>query len=262
MPEGPAAVGNSKSREWGWEWLPRGLGMQEQGGRTAAGMEKRDRDQGRAWGPSEGAGVVLRELPQLLLLCLRLVSGDHQGMGIAHGHLERKWEGAAGNSPWNGKGQLGVGITHGMGKGHPGADTAHGEGEGGAEVIRSLPRDPSHCGIPARAGASQGCSREEPPCAVSITPWGTRPGHGLSPWVYLRVVHTHSPAGVMSSAWPQFPVYFREQPLVSSVHHPIDGMNWARPHFPVYFRGGPCTPLSITPCVSRAGQGLSHPKLF
>lgn len=84
-PEDPAAVGNSKSREWGWERPRRGLGMREWGGRTAAGMEKRDWDRGR--GPSEGAGVVLRELPQLLLLRLRLVPGDHQGVGIAHGHL-------------------------------------------------------------------------------------------------------------------------------------------------------------------------------
>lgn len=72
----------AENREGGWEWpLPGGLGMRGWGVR----MEKRDQD----WdgGPSEGAGVVLGELPQLLLLRLRLVPGDHQGVGIAHGHL-------------------------------------------------------------------------------------------------------------------------------------------------------------------------------
>lgn len=69
--------------------------MREWGRRTAARMEKQDQDQDQDqdWGqgPSEGAGVVLRELPQLLLLCLRLVPGDHQRVGIAHGHLEWEW---------------------------------------------------------------------------------------------------------------------------------------------------------------------------
>jgi len=37
--------------------------------------------------PSDGAGVVLGQLAELLLLGVALVAGDHQRVGVAHGHL-------------------------------------------------------------------------------------------------------------------------------------------------------------------------------
>lgn len=40
------------------------------------------------WLRSDGAGVVLRQLAQLLLLGIALIAGNHQGVGIAHGHLQ------------------------------------------------------------------------------------------------------------------------------------------------------------------------------
>lgn len=61
---------------------------------------------------SEGARVVLRQPLDLLLLRLALVSGDHQGVRVAHGHLgdksrqPRHWPGADGRKA-RGRGDTG-----------------------------------------------------------------------------------------------------------------------------------------------------------
>lgn len=68
--------------------------MGEQVVKTAAGLEKRGFC---VWGgipgpslggsPSDGAGVVFGQLAELLFFGVGLVAGDHQRVGVAHGHL-------------------------------------------------------------------------------------------------------------------------------------------------------------------------------
>lgn len=71
----------------------------EQVVKTADRLENRGGRLGCPPGPSEGAGVVLGQLAQLLLLGVALVTGDHQRVGIAHGHLGAEGETEAKPSP-------------------------------------------------------------------------------------------------------------------------------------------------------------------